>query len=143
MPSRVDFYVLRSTEPGAHLVAACRVVEKAWRNNHRIFVHTQNAAGADELDRLLWTFRQGSFVPHSVAQSATPAEGNEVVIGSGQLPETQFDVLVNVSEELPAFYPSFPRVAEFVPASPESKSAARERYRTYRGDGCEIQSHNV
>lgn len=66
-PGRVDFYVLAGPKPAARLRFACRLAEKAYRLDHRVHLQTGSAAEAEQLDELLWTFRQGSFVPHELA----------------------------------------------------------------------------
>ena len=65
-PTRVSFYVLTGTEPGSRLGYACRLVEKVYKLQHRIHAHAADGSMAKNLDDLLWTFRQGSFVPHEL-----------------------------------------------------------------------------
>jgi DNA polymerase-3 subunit chi len=73
--ARVSFYVLGGTEPNTRLGYACRLVEKAYKLQNRIHAHTGDANMAKVLDTLLWTFRQGSFVPHELLSSGQPADG--------------------------------------------------------------------
>ena len=49
------------------LVYACRLVEKGYKQGtSSIYIHCNNEEEANEIDALLWTFRQESFVPHSL-----------------------------------------------------------------------------
>ena len=70
---RIDFYVLPATDVGARLYFTCRLTEKVYGMQHRIHAHMGSSGQARELDELLWTFRQGSFLPHSLSVSATDA----------------------------------------------------------------------
>ena len=67
-PGRVDFYILAAADSAARLRFACRLAEKAYHLKHRVHLHTASAAAAADVDDLLWTFRQGSFVPHEVVR---------------------------------------------------------------------------
>jgi DNA polymerase-3 subunit chi len=53
---RIDFYIIEDTSSDASLRLACRLIEKAHKNRHRIYIHTDNEAQAHQLDELLWTY---------------------------------------------------------------------------------------
>src|SRR5882672_4387346 len=76
---RVDFYVLEGSEPRPRLVYACRLAEKAFLLEQRVSILTDSAEDAQQLDDLLWTFRDRSFVPHE-RQPAAGEPGTPVVI---------------------------------------------------------------
>ena len=65
--TRVDFYLLKDTGNAAGpLFTCCRLAEKAYMQGHRIFINTESALQLQQLDDLLWTFRDGSFLPHAI-----------------------------------------------------------------------------
>lgn len=139
--TRVDFYVLASSEPERRAYTACRLVEKAWRNNLSVFVHTTSSEQAKDLDDLLWVYRQDSFVPHSLDSAANDDES--VLIGDGAEPSRDTDVVINLTDQVPSFFAKFDRVIEIVGSAAEQRQAARERYRAYREQDCELQSHTL
>ena len=141
-PARVDFYVVSDSNPDARERAACRLAEKAWMKSHRVFVHTASPAAARKVDELMWTFRQNSFLPHALFPGA-PDEAEAVLVGDGTRPEDESDVLINLTDEVPAFYRQFDRVAEFVHGTDAARVAGRHRFRLYRDHGYAIESHNV
>ena len=51
--------------------------------------------------------------------------------------------MINLSEEIPAFFSRFTRVAELVDQAPTSRNLARERYRFYRDRGYSLDSHEL
>lgn len=140
--NRVAFYILGQSGPHATLGYACRLAEKAYKLQHRVHIHAPDAATVVELDSLLWTFRDGSFVPHDRTDAGS-LTGAPVTIGcDDRLPEER-DFLINLSESIPDFAGSFARVAELVPGDDASKSRGRKRYATYRDSGCEMEYHEI
>ena len=122
---------------------ACRVTEKAYLARQRVVVYCDDAALLPRFDEMLWTFGDGSFVPHDTLSREGAACEAPVVLTTGALPAGQADVLVNLSGSVPPFFEKFARVAEFLDARPEVRGAGRERFKTYRGRQIEPQSHKV
>lgn len=140
--TRIDFYVLGNDGAQARRGLACKLVEKAYKLGHRVYVHTGSAEESARLDELLWTFRQGSFVPHGVHPEDN-AQETPVLIGHDIAPEEIHDVLVNLTGEVPPFFSRFQRVAELVDGGEESRRSGRERFRFYRDRGYELQTHEL
>jgi DNA polymerase-3 subunit chi len=141
--TRVDFYVLSDATPDARLRFACRLAEKAYEMGKRIYIHTESMREAQRLDDLLWTFNDRSFLPHEVV-SGTPAhERTLIVLGDGEAPATHRELLINLTNTLPATLDAFERIAEIVDSDVERKRLSRERYKAYRERGCTLESHNL
>lgn len=140
--TRVDFYIEEKPRPGGHRVLACRVAEKAYRLGHRVFIHTGRADLAVEMDQLLWTFRDRSFVPHARAE-AVEGEPPPVIIAHDVEPQGRCDLLINLDREVPTFFSRFERVADLVGEDEESRAAGRERYRFYRDRGYPLNTHRL
>jgi DNA polymerase-3 subunit chi len=137
---RVDFYVLPTADTGARLRFACRLVEKAFLDEHRVRVRLD---GDDELaafDDLLWTFSDRSFVPHDrCAGEATTAP---VVLAGVTTPDPeQGDLLVNLGTEVPTGWSRYARIAEIVDADGARRQLGRRRFRYYRDQGLEPATH--
>jgi DNA polymerase-3 subunit chi len=137
---RVDFYILTGETPAARDLLSCRLAEKACKQGHRVYMHTESDAHARRLDELLWTFRAGSFLPHALLRDATQPPP-PILIGSGAEPPPVQDVLINLAAEVPEFFGQFERVAEIV--DPAAKEAGRARFRFYREHGCQPDSHTI
>lgn len=139
---RIDFYTLSEPDRRARLVAACRLAEKAYDQGLRVVVRTGSAAETAELDELLWTFADRSFVPHGVWPTDPETAGaTPVLVGSSALPPTHRDVLINLGADAPADFSAYARVCEVVGGDEEAKKAARHRWRTYRDAGCAPEAH--
>ena len=137
--ARVDFYVLSQTGEQARASFACRLAEKAYRLENTVHIQTASRADAERLDELLWTFRDGSFVPHHVV--GRDELDSPVTIGCDSDPVEPKDLLINLCNEVPANAGSFPRVAELVTS--DARQQSRRRYAQYRDQGHEIETHNL
>ena len=63
-----------SEDAGAdvRLRLACRVAEKAYLAKQKVVVLLDDAEALRRFDELLWTFGDGSFVPHDAVSAPTP-----------------------------------------------------------------------
>ena len=138
--SRVDFYIL--PENSGRDRFACSIANKAWQSGNNVYIHTHSKQTAISLDDLLWTFQDISFIPHALAdQSETP--DTPVIIGwQAQAPDN-FNVMINLTADIPAIAGRFARIVEIVAGSEEERAVARNRYRGYRDSGHEIHNHDI
>jgi DNA polymerase-3 subunit chi len=152
MAPRVDFYVSAEAGEVIRLRLACRVAEKAYLARQRALAWSDDAALLARFDELLWTFGDGSFVPHEVVTAGGDGCTAPVALTTGPLPGGDFfdgqgPVLLNLGQSLPPFlvesWERFPRVAEFLDARPEIRGAGRDRFKSYRGRSIEPHTHNL
>jgi DNA polymerase III subunit chi len=141
--TRVDFYLLSQDQPKAGDHFACRLTEKAFRLGHRVFLHAQSDEHARSLDQLLWSFRDRSFIPHGLAGDVDDDPDFPVVVGAGETPKGDYDLLINCAENIPDFFSRFERVAEPVRNEDGAKAQGRERYRFYRDRGYPLEMHKL
>lgn len=140
--TRVDFYILNSGDKVQRFRFVCRLAEKAFTHGHRLFIHAPTGDEQRHLDDVLWSFRQGSFIPHALAETGL-SQSDPILIGETPAPDKNFDVYVNLDGAVPSRFERYARIAEIVSGNTPSKEAARERFRIYRRAGIEIFSHNV
>lgn len=143
---RVDFYVLATADHAARLRFACRLVEKAWLREHRVRVQLDPGGDSAAFDDLLWTFADRSFVPHErlAADGGHAGQVAAVVVADGDAkgPDDR-DMLVNLADAVPAAYQGYARIAEVVDADDRRRKTGRERFRFYREQGIEPQTHEM
>lgn len=142
MSVRVDFYILAEADTQAGWRFACRLVEKAYRHKQRLYVHCADQAAAHQFDELLWTFDDISFVPHQLAgeTSKYPAP---IVIGYGSKEPPASAILLNLTDEIPAFYSNHKRIMEIVYGNEATRTTSRERFKQYRAQSCDMHSHQM
>ena len=143
---QVDFYVLPGDDPAARLRFACRLVEKAWLKRHRVRVQFEPGGELEAFDRMLWTFSDRAFVPHrragSVDDAPAPAPAPVVIADSDAADAADGDVLVNLAAAQPATG-NWSRIAEVIDADALRRSRGRERFRAYREQGLDPQTHDM
>ena len=156
--TKIDFYITSINTLDDYWHFACRLTEKAFRKQCDVYLHTANEEHMAAVDKLLWTFRPNSFLPHcseisaemsnkanednSKIDSAASATGEILVACSGD-PRDHHDVLVNLTEQTPECFSRFTRVAEVVMGTDEAKAKSRQRYKYYRDRGYPLEVHNL
>jgi len=140
--TQVDFYILTNPTFQGCEQLACRLAEKAYLKGHYLYLHTEDEHQARQVDDLLWTFRDGSFVPHALMEQAGGAP-QQVLIGHSTEPPLEQDVLINLTNDVPLFFSRFLRVAEIVGGEEQQKQQARERFKFYRDRGYPLNTYNI
>ncbi len=145
--SQVDFYVLAASGELARQQFACRLAEKAYRLENKVHIQVANSESARRLDELLWTFRDGSFVPHEILENANSTANaktqSPVTIGCDSAPHLSADLLINLGNTVPDTTVSFPRVAEVVTSDEDNKLQSRQRFAVYRDQGHTLKTHKL
>ena len=116
--------------------------EKAYLNKRQVYIHTNSLEEAEELDVQLWTFRDISFVPHLI-HNTNPDVPVPVLIGYGDAPENLQDILVNLALEVPHFHTQFQHIIEVVPNDEAQKKASRAKYKYYKKQDYQIETHEI
>ncbi len=137
---RIDFYILKSNTNRE--LAACRLCEKAWQQGMQIYIQADSESQALQLDELLWTFRDGSFLPHCLTTDSV-AGATPVIIGWNSEPQQARQVLINLAQAVPSFYTRFERLAEIVNQEDRVRNAGRERFAFYRQQNHELHHHEI
>jgi DNA polymerase-3 subunit chi len=141
--ARVDFYLLAQPGEQSRHAFACRLAEKAYRLENTVHIHANNQADARRIDELLWTHRDGSFVPHHLVGGDRNDLPSPVTIGCEDRHVGSRDLLINLCDDVPDFADAFPRVAELVTSDEDSKQMSRRRFVQYRDKGHTLETHNV
>jgi DNA polymerase-3 subunit chi len=168
---RVDFYVLEGAAAAARLRVACRLAEKAYLASQRALIWHCDRAELETLDELLWTFADGSFVPHEwltsnglpgissrgTDDSRAPVPEHSpqarelaeisapapVLLSAGTAPAAACDFVVNLAPDLPPFLHLTRRVAEIIDGDEGRRRAGRARFKAYRELGVEPSTHTL
>ncbi len=139
---QVDFYLLQPNTNLSKELFACRIIEKAYKLGHKIFVYCANQKDTHALDELLWTFKQDSFLPHNI-QGEGPEPPPAIQLGYTSEPRGFNDILVNMSPQAPDFYKKFARIIEIVGQDNDSKENSRRLYKEYKQNGLRLKTHEI
>jgi DNA polymerase-3 subunit chi len=150
---RVDFYVIEGSAADARLRIACRLAEKAYLASQRALIWHTDRRELEALDELLWTFADGSFVPHDwlTSNGGSPEHSDSrqrasevqapVLLSAGSPPAEEFDFVINLAAEPPPFLHLARRIAEIVDGDEGRRRAGRVRFKAYRERGIHPASH--
>lgn len=144
--TRIDFYTLQPDSPGDRFILTCRLLERVRADGLRVLVHCPDTELARHLDRLLWTYREDSFLPHGIVGPASqPLDLSltPILISGDGSPESETEVLINLASEVPPFFSRFERVCEPIDQDPAVRDAGRARYRFYRDTDCILEHHGI
>jgi len=139
MEQKAVFYILKSEELKARSLYACRLVDKAYQSERRIYVYVASQEEAESFNTQLWTFSDISFVPHEIHK---PEINAPVVIGWEE-PPAGFDVLLNLTLNVPTFFAAFNHIIEVIPNISEVKAKGREKYKYYQGQKMKLETHEI
>jgi len=140
---RVDFYVLDEASSTGRLKLACRLAEKAYLAAQVALVWHTDAKELAAFDDLLWTFMDGSFVPHDMLVAGNAVDEVPVLLSAGTPPPRTVDIIINLAPEVPACLSQTRRVAEIIDGDDARRRAGRARFKAYRDLGIQPASHNV
>lgn len=151
MQTQVMFYLLNdknaeldgsdSTDTSSAFYHACLQASYFYRQNQRVFIYTQDKQSAEKIDEMLWAFDSDSFVPHNLVGEG-PKQGAAVEIGN-QAPLGRRPVLINLTSTVPNFANKFQYIVDFVPSNETLKQQARERFKTCRQWGFQVNNQAV
>jgi DNA polymerase-3 subunit chi len=131
--TRIDFY--SNADP--RLQAVCLLVGKAFSRRMKVLIFAPEVESAQSMDRLLWTFRATSFIPHCFGHDKLAGSTPIVISRDGAQPGHD-EVMVNLSPDCPPTFSRFRRLIEVVGKEPEERGFARERWRFYKERGYEV-----
>jgi DNA polymerase-3 subunit chi len=121
---------------------AASLSQKAQAQASRIFLFTPNEAATEQVEAMLWSFQQTSFVPHCRSRHALAAETLTIVDHESEV-LVHDDILLNLCSDHPTFFSRFQRLIDVVGHEETDKVAGRARYRFYLDRGYEIRQHDM
>jgi len=138
-----SFYVLPSDSELERFKFACKLAEKVYRADNKIYILTDSESQSQKLDDLLWTFRAGSFVPHQIYSKSVAITEIGVLIGTSDAPENWQKTIINVSQHCPGKFEHTQRILEILDNDEAIKQAGRQRYREYQQADFSINTHKM
>ena len=140
---RVDFYVIDDAGGNARLSLACKLAEKAYLAAQSVLIWHTDPAELKALDEMLWTFRDGSFVPHEMLGTEAGPPEAPVLLSAGAVPAGELDVVINLAAGVPDFVAQSRRIIEIIDGDEGRRRAGRARWEAYRKRGAQPASHNL
>ena len=136
--TRVDFYV----NVPDRAAFACTIAARAVAAGTRALVLTADANETVRVDRMMWCQPALGFIPHVRAHHRLAGE-TPVIVDHVTDPLPVDELLVNLTDEVPAPFPRFTRLIEIVSTDDADRQRARLRWRHYSERGYPLQSHDM
>ncbi|MBY0355008.1 MAG: DNA polymerase III subunit chi [Rickettsiales bacterium] len=131
MSTQVRFYHLLSTPLGKALP---KLMEAAYQNGVKTLIHGREDQ-IEAMDRAIWTFHPGKFVPHGTQRDPYPDE-QPIFLSTNLSPLNGATLLVMINGALYEGAHTFERLFDIFDGSDEdSVTAARERWAAYKSRG--------
>jgi len=139
---RADFYLIAKDrfreEP---LLLVCELAKRGFAANLPILVLARDAAQAEALDDLMWSFDPDDYLPHQIAGMDEGDDDTPILIATPDMDIAARALLINLRDAAPAG--SYDRVLEVVPADPEARGPLRERWKHYQALGFDVAKHDM
>ena len=109
--------------------------------NLSILVLARDAAQAEAIDDLMWSFDPDEYLPHQIAGMDEGDDDTPILIATPDMDIPARPMLLNLRDAAPTG--TFERVLEVVPADPSARGPLRERWKHYQSMGFEVNKHDM
>ncbi len=144
MDNSAIFYILDSDDDINY--CTCKIIKKFYEEGKKILVSSKNSILIDDLNKLLWTFEQLSFIPHSTSKdydSFTPVLLTETGYKNDSIIEKDYNIFINLDDEVKTDYYNYEIVIELVSGNEHQKNLAREKYLYYKNNRLNVKHENL
>tara|TARA_B100001123_G_C15326292_1_gene1029647 strand:+ start:2366 stop:2812 length:447 start_codon:yes stop_codon:yes gene_type:complete len=132
------FYILNDINQYRNNI--CQVIKQYYKKEYKIVVVANSDDLIEEIDNELWKFEQISFIPHTTYKkldSTAPI----IICKKNQIPEnlvnSEFEILINLSDDFPKDYERYKIIIEFVLPDENMKKKSRDHYIMYKKNNFE------
>lgn len=146
---QADFYIHHAATPlqPLNLKFACQIIYQTYLKGHSMGILVANTQMATQLDDLLWTFKDISFIPHLHRSSGVviQTEDYPIIISEKTelLEDLGLDILLLINSPLPESFSRFNKILQFCQNNSSERTFARENYQALQNAGWHIQSHKI
>jgi len=135
-----NFYLIKSPVKD---LCVCHFAEMFYEQGKKVFILAGSEGHAESLDRILWTFKQSSFIPHEVIDVFSSDIEVPVVVSNAENKNFNADILIvdkDTLTESAEFISSFDQIIDFADQTDEiSNSYSRDRYRFIKNAGFDMK----
>ena len=127
-------------------LSVCKIVKKYYEVGNRILISSQNSVIIKNINKLLWTFEQLSFIPHSTNDEYDPLtsvllfDTNYI---NDSILKNDYNVFINLDDKVKTDYHNHEVIVELVSSNEEQKKIAREKYLYYKKNKLNVKHENL
>ena len=139
---RADFYLIDKPRFREQpLLLVCELAKRGYAANLSILVLARDAAQAEAIDDLMWSFDPDEYLPHQIAGMDEDEDNTDVLIAPPEVDAAMRPMVINLRDA--PVEGDFERVLEVVPADPAARGPLRERWRQYKTRGLAVNAHDM
>jgi len=111
----------------------CDITEKLYNSGRQIQIYTERPADAKRIDDFLWTWKQDTFIPHTLYSSPAETKFDPVKITTSEDLPAQADVLIEFDPLKAETFAEYKLIVDFAEIyNPQKLQDSRNRYKTAR-----------
>ena len=139
---RADFYLIAKPRFREQpLLLVCELAKKAYGASLPVLVLARDAAQAEALDDLLWSFDPDEYLPHQIAGMDEDDDEAPILIATPDMDVPARPLLVNLRDAAPDG--RLDRVLKSEPADPAARGPLRERWKHYQAQGFDVNKFDM
>ena len=132
-------FIILSHANKQHII--CDLTEKLYTQGKRVILYSDSERITGELDRLLWVWKQSSFIPHICLGELSTSLEEPVVITNGVVNNMDYDVLIQVTPAADHIRNQFALAIDFAEKyDTNALESSRERYRRLQREKVKLKS---
>ena len=144
MDKKAIFYILNAEDDTEN--AVCKIIKKHYELKHAVLVSSKDKILIERINKLLWTFEQLSFIPHSTDKKYDSFT-NIILVETGykndSILKKDYNVFINLDDEVKTDYHDHEFIVELVNAKEDKKKIAREKYLYYKNNKLNVKHENL
>jgi DNA polymerase-3 subunit chi len=138
LKTKIYFIVLHSPQKQK---VVCDLAEKCYQTKKRAVIFSKDPEKAKEIDQLLWTWKQSSFIPHIYSTTLEESVFEPILITSQIGNNFDYNVLILLDAVATETVNKFETVIEFAEKYDISRlTESRERYKMYKSQDYQIET---
>ncbi|MDA7841912.1 DNA polymerase III subunit chi [Gammaproteobacteria bacterium] len=144
MKKKVYFYIL-SKQDDMNL-SVCKIIKKYYNDGYKIVVKSNDQEFIDNINKLLWTFEQLVFIPHSTNieyDPTTPVLLYKNNYKNDSIIEKDYNVILNIDTVLDITDNGYEIIIEIVGHDENKKAISREKYLYYKKNNLDVRHENL
>jgi DNA polymerase-3 subunit chi len=119
----------------------CDLAEKCFLSHKRVVILVKDENEAQQIDKLLWMWKQQSFVPHRYSESLDESFAESVVITTQVNKNPDFDILLTLHPVDWDILVKFGMVIDFAEKyDSHALQESRNRFRNFKEKGVSVSS---
>jgi DNA polymerase-3 subunit chi len=138
---RADFYLIDKPRfRDDPLLLVCELAKRAFASEQPTLILARSQDQAERIDEKLWSFDGDAFIAHQIAGGEDDALAAVLIVPPGVDVSTR-PLVINLRDDCAPGL--FERVLEVVPADQAQRDGSRERWKTYKKAGFDVNKHDM